>query len=80
MTSAEIRASAAAYVRSIRARLDHATTPHEHHAVAADAERFLTQPGAQLLTPPQRRNLTRMATTARTRATRTTPPAPAGSG
>jgi hypothetical protein len=68
MTRTAIRASAAAYVRTIRARLDHATTPTEHATIAADVATFLAQPGAQLLTDPQRRNLARMAATARRRA------------
>lgn len=68
VTRTAIRSSAAAYVRAIRARLDHANTPSEHHAIAADVDTFLLQPGGQLLTDPQRRNLTRMAATARRRA------------
>ena len=68
MTPAQTRAAASAYVRAIRARLDHANTPSEHHAIAADVDRFLLQPGGHLLTDPQRRNLTRMAATARKRA------------
>lgn len=68
MTPAQTRAAARAYVCAIRARSAGATTPGEHASVAADVELFLTQPGARLLTDPQRRNLTRTAATNRRKA------------
>lgn len=68
MTPAEIRAAARAYVRFVRARSASASAPSEHASVAADVELFLTQPGARLLTDPQRRHLARTAATNRRRA------------
>jgi hypothetical protein len=68
MTSQQTRREATRFVSATRGRLDIATTPADHTAVADSITAFLNSLGAALLSDAQRHQLWRMRVRAMRRA------------